>query len=126
MRRVSCASTSLTSMSRVSRSARSIASRVISWKTMRRRHLRLQDLGQVPGDRLSLAVLVCREQQFVGVAQQLLEVGDALLLVGVQHVQRLEVVFDVDAEARPRLLLVFGRNVGGTLGKVADVSDAGL
>ena len=36
MRRVSCASTSRWSTSRVSPSARSIASRVISWKTIRR------------------------------------------------------------------------------------------
>ena len=36
MRRVSCASTRRSSISRVSPSARSIAGRVISWKTIRR------------------------------------------------------------------------------------------
>ena len=91
-----------------------------------RRHLRLQHLGQVPGDRLALAVFVRREQKLVGLVQKLLQIGDALLLLGVDDVQRLEVVVDVDAEASPRFLLVFGGHVGGALGEVADVADARL
>ena len=89
-------------------------------------HLRLQHLEQVPGDRLALAVLVRREQELVGVGEQLLQLRDRLLLVRVDDVERLEVVLDVDAEARPRLLLVLLRDVGGALGKVADVADARL
>ena len=69
------------------------------------RHLRLQHLEQVPGDRLALAVLVRREQELGGVLQLALQLVDLLLLVGIDDVERLEVVVDVDAEARPRLLL---------------------
>ena len=40
------------------------------------RHLRLQLLEQVPGDRLALAVFVRREQELVGVLELALQVGD--------------------------------------------------
>ena len=86
------------------------------------RHLRLQHLQQVPGDRLALAVFVGREQELVGVLQELLQLADLLLLVRVDDVERLEVVLDVDAEPRPLLLLVLLRDVGGALGQVADVA----
>jgi hypothetical protein len=78
----------------------------------------------MPSDRLALAILVRREQQLVGLVQTLLQVGDALLLLGVDDVQRLEVVVDVDAETGPRFLLVFGGHVGRALGKIADVPNA--
>ena len=90
------------------------------------RHLRLQHLEEVPCDRLALAVLVGREQQLVGVLQPLLQVGDRCLLLGVDDVERLEVVVDVHAEPRPLLLLVFGGDVGRAFGEVADVPDARL
>ena len=44
------------------------------------RHLRLQHLDEVPGDRLAFAVFVRREQELVGVLQLRLQVGDDLLL----------------------------------------------
>jgi hypothetical protein len=90
------------------------------------RDLRLQHLQQVPGDRLALAVLVRREQELVGVGEQLLQLADLLPLVRVDDVEGLELVVDVDAEPRPRLLLVLLGNVGGALGEVADVADARL
>jgi hypothetical protein len=90
-----------------------------------RRHLRLQLLQQVPGDRLALAVLVRREQQLVGVLQLLLQVGDDALLVRVDHVVGLEPLLDRDAErAVPFPLLL--RDVRCPLRQVADVADAGL
>ena len=57
----------------------------------------LQHLAQVPGDRLALAILVRRQQKLVGLLQLALEVGHDALLVGVDHVVRLEAVLDVDA-----------------------------
>ena len=86
-------------------------------------NLGVQDLEQVPGDRLALAVFVRREQELGGVLQLALELVDLLLLVGIDDVERLERVIDVDAEAGPRLLLHRGRNVGGAIGKIADVAD---
>jgi hypothetical protein len=80
------------------------------------RHLGLQDLLEVPGDRLALAVLICREEELVGVLQEFLELGDLLLLVGVDDIQRLEVMIDVDTESCPRLALEFRRDVGRPLG----------
>jgi hypothetical protein len=90
------------------------------------RHLRLEHLAQVPGDRLALAILVGREQDLVGLLDVLAEGGDHLLLLRADHVEGREVVLDVDAEPRPRLPLVLGGDVGGPLGEVADVPDARL
>ena len=89
-------------------------------------HLRLQHLEQVPGDCLALAILVRREQELVGVGELLLELRDRLLLVGVDDVEGLEAVLDVDAEARPRLPLVLLGDLGGAVGKVPDVADGRL
>ncbi len=90
------------------------------------RDLRLQRLDQVPGDGLALAVLICREVQLGGLLDQFLELGDLGLAVRRDHVQRLEAVVDVDAEARPRLTLVLRGDVGGVARQVADVADARL
>ena len=90
------------------------------------RDLGLQDLEQVPGDRLALAVLVRREQQLVRVLEQALELGDLAALVGVDDVERLEALLDVHAEPGPGLALLVGRDVRGAGGQVADVADAGL
>jgi hypothetical protein len=90
------------------------------------RDLRLQDLEQVPGDCLAFAVFVRREQQLVGALQRPLQLRDLALLVGIDHVERLEAVLDVHPEARPRLLLQLLRDLRRTVGKVADVADARL
>ena len=89
-------------------------------------NLRLQHLEQVPRDRLSFAVLVRREQELVGVGELLAQLRDGPLLVGVDDVQRLEAVLDVDAEARPRLAFVLLRDLGGAVREVANVADRGL
>ena len=126
MRRVSWASTRCWSRSRVCSTAARIASRVISWKTIRRTGtFGLEHLQQVPGDGLALAVLVCREEQLVRVLEGPLELGDLLLLVGVDDVERLEVGVHVDGElAEPALLL--RRRQLGRRRQVADVADARL
>ena len=90
------------------------------------RHLRLQDLEQMPGDRLALAILVGCEQELARVLQLALQLVDLLLLVGIDQVERLERVVDVDAESGPRLLLDRGGNVCGAVGEVADVADRRL
>jgi hypothetical protein len=90
------------------------------------RHLGLEDLPQMPGDRLALAVLVRREEELVGVLQQFLELGDLLFLVRVDDVQRFEIVIDVDAELGPLLALVLGRNLRGLPRKVTNMADTGL
>ena len=127
MRRASWASTSRRSRSRHSSTARAMAAGVISWKTMRLTgHRRREHLGEVPRDRLALAVLVGGEVQLVGALQQLLEVGHHRLLRRGDHVERLEAVVDVDPEARPRLALVGGRDLVGPARQVADVADGRL
>ena len=80
----------------------------------------------MPGDGLALAVLISGQQEFVGVLEKRLELGDLLLLVGVDDVEGLEVVVHVDPEAGPRLAAVLGRDLGSLVGHVADVADAGL
>src|SRR5215472_2592280 len=44
----------------------------------------------------------------------------------MHHIQGLEVVVHVHAEPRPRLLAVLDRDLGGLVGHVPDVADAGL
>ncbi len=90
------------------------------------RDLRLELFEQVPGDRLALAVFISGEQQFVGVLEQVLELGDLLPLVGVDDVERLEVGVDVHAEARPWLPAVLRRYLRSLVRHVADVADARL
>src|SRR5262249_17670861 len=90
------------------------------------RDLRLQLLEKVPGDRLALAVFIGGEQELVGVLEQVLELGDLLPLVGVDDVERFEVVVDVHAEAGPRAAALSGRYLRGLVRHVADVADAGL
>ena len=80
----------------------------------------------MPGDRLALAVLVRGEQQLVCLVEQFPQLAYLLLLIRVDHVQRLEPGVDVDAEPCPRLLLVLGRYVGRLVWQVTDVTDARL
>ena len=77
----------------------------------------------MPGDRLAFTILVRREQELVGIREALLQVGDDLLLAGVDDVVRLEAVVDVDAERAEPLALGLG-DVLGAIRKVTDVSDA--
>jgi hypothetical protein len=67
----------------------------------------------VPGDRLSLAVLIGGEEELVGLLEQLLELGDVRLLVARDDVVGREVVVDVDRQPAPRLVLDLRRGVGG-------------
>ncbi len=79
----------------------------------------------MPRDGFALAVLIGGEEEFVGLGQQLLQLPDLGLLVGVDDVDRLEVVLDVDTEAA-HLAGVLVRYLGGAVREVADVPDARL
>ncbi len=87
-------------------------------------HLGLEHLAQVPGDGLALAVLVSGQIELVGVLEQLPQLVDLRPLVGVDDVQRFELVLDVHSETRPRRPLVLLGDVVGLLRQVADVTDA--
>ena len=90
------------------------------------RHLGLELVEEVPGDGLTLAVLVGCEEELGGVLEEALELGHVGALVPGHHVVGREVVVDVDAEPGPRLALDLGGDVGGALREVADVPDRGL
>src|SRR5262249_36476103 len=78
------------------------------------------------GDRLALAVLVRREQEFVRILEQSAELSDLFRPVGADDIESLEVVVDVDAQGRPRLGLELGRNVGSVARQIAEMAVAGL
>jgi hypothetical protein len=82
-----------------------------------------QHLGQVPRDRLALAVFVRCQVQLVGSLEELLQVGHDRLLRGRHDIERFEAVVDVDAQSCPRLALVGGRDLVCPAGQVADVPD---
>ena len=67
---------------------------------------RRENLDEVPGDRLTLAILIGRKVQLVRLLEQLLEFGDLLLLVAGDDIQSFEIVLNVDAEAGPCLPLI--------------------
>ena len=85
-------------------------------------HLRLQHLEQVPGDRLTLAVLISCEPQLVRIFQGPLELGDRLLLVRVDHIIRSEVLVDIDGELAERPLLELCGQLRG-FGEVTNMPD---
>jgi hypothetical protein len=87
---------------------------------------RREHLEQVPRDGLPFPVLIGGEIELGRVLQALLELADDLLLLGGHHIEGLEAVVGVDAEARPRLTLVGGRNFGRVPGEVPDVTHGGL
>ncbi len=64
-------------------------------------HLGLQGLDQVPGNGLTLPILICGQVEGRGVLEQILELLDLLLAPGGVDVDGLEVAFDVDSQARP-------------------------
>ena len=72
------------------------------------RNLGLKDLEKVPSDSLTLAVLISCQEEFVGLFQEFLELGDLFLLVGIHDVIRGEAVLDVDGEAPVGALLHIG------------------
>jgi hypothetical protein len=88
--------------------------------------LGLELVEEVPGDRLSLAVLIGGQEELVGVLEQALELADVRLLVARDDVVGRELVVHVDREATPRLVLDRGWRVGGVVGEVTDVPDRGL
>ena len=90
------------------------------------RHLRLQRLQQVPRDRLTLTVGVCREQELVALLELGAQVRHLFLLVGADHVDRGETGVRVHAQLCPRLLLVLGGNVRSAARQVANVADRSL
>ena len=73
---------------------------------------RLEDRGQVPGDRLALTVFVSREVDQVGFRGQLLEFGYPRLALGRDYVLGFKVVFEVNPEL--------------ALGQIADMAKRGL
>ena len=87
-------------------------------------NLGLEDLEKVPSDSLTFAVLISCQEEFVGLFEELLELGDLFLLVGIDNVIRGEAILDVDGEAPVGTLLHVGGQLRG-LWQVANVTDRG-
>ena len=79
----------------------------------------------MPGDGLALTVVIGGQVELVGVLEGLLELGDRLLLVRVDHVVGREVVLDVNRELPIGTLLHGGGQLGG-LREVPDVPHGGF
>jgi hypothetical protein len=80
----------------------------------------------VPGDCFAFAVLICCEDQFIGIFEELFELIDFLLLIRVDDIERREFVLDIDAFARPGELLKLLWDVRGPLWQVADMANRGF
>ena len=90
------------------------------------RNFRAKQVLQVPADGFSLAVLVSCEVDEVRFPDRGPHFLDQVLLALRNHVDRLELSVDIDAQTAPRLLLVLGRNLGRAVGQVADMPDRRL
>ena len=88
-------------------------------------HFGLENLEEVPGDGLALAVVICCQVELFSALEGLAELGDRLLLIGIDDVIGLEAVFDVDRELPVGALLLRGRQLGG-LSQITDMADGGL
>jgi hypothetical protein len=80
----------------------------------------------VPGDCFAFTVLICCEDQLIGIFKELFELINLLLLIGVDDIERGEFVLDIDALARPGKLLKLLWDVRGPLWQVADMSNRGF
>ena len=96
--------------SRASRTALAVIS--LNWMRLDVRVGVAQDLGDVPGDGLALAIGVRRQVDRLGLGGGLLQLGHHLFLAGLDAVDRDEAVRLVHAEL--------------ALGQVADVAHGGL
>ena len=99
-RRACWASTRCMSMSRGLAMACRIASFVISWKTIRFvfSGFNFKHLKQVPGDSLSLAVLIGSQPHHIGFGRLFFEGLDQLFLVGRNFVNGFVMMSYIDAE----------------------------
>ena len=86
--------------------------------------LGLEDLEEVPGNGLSLTVIVGGQVELVGTLEGLAQGGDGLALVGVDHVVGGEPVLHVHGEPAVGTLLHVRGQLGG-LGEVTDVPHGG-
>ena len=84
----------------------------------------VQDLEQMPSNGLPFAILIGGEIELVGVLEEPLQAADMAFLVGVNQVEGLEVVLDVDSQDLP--FLVRSLDVAGADGQVTDVANGGL
>ena len=90
------------------------------------RHLRRQQLEEVPTDAFAFPVFVRRQEQLISTLEGVLEFANRLLLVLRDHVQRLEIRVGVHTEVGPFLPLGRCRNLAGVVGKVADMPHGGF
>ena len=88
------------------------------------RHLRLKHLQQMPADRLSLAVLIGRQQHMVSRLQLLAQTRHMRPVLARHDVVRLEAVVDIHREVRPRLALDRCRTLRRPPRQIANVSEA--
>ena len=90
------------------------------------RHLRRQQLEQVPTDAFAFPVFVRCQKQLISTLESVLEFANRLLLVLRDHVQRLEIRVGVHTEIGPFLPLGRCGNLAGVVGEVADVPHGGF
>ena len=77
----------------------------------------------MPGDCFALAVLVCCQNEFVGIFHQRFEIADLRFFIWVDDIKGLEIFFDIDALFSPGDFLIFLRDICCSLREVADMAD---
>ena len=90
------------------------------------RDLWIEYFEKVPRNGLTLTILIRCEIELVAVLQQRLQLLDLILLVRRNHIERLEVIVDIDAHPGPALALVGRRHIGSVSRQVTNVADRGL
>jgi hypothetical protein len=90
------------------------------------RHLGLEHLGQMPADALTLAIFIGGQNQLVGILELIAQLLDHLLLAAGHDIERIKILFDIDAKPRPRFTLILGRDLAGRCRQITNMAHAGL
>ena len=80
----------------------------------------------MPAYTFAFAVFVGRQNKFANLLQRIFEFGNQFFSVRTDHIERIKVIFDVDAQSGPGLLFEFCRDFLRAGGEVADMAHAGL
>ena len=64
----------------------------------------------MPANTFAFAVFVGRQNKLANFLQRIFEFGDQFFSVRTDHIERIEVIFDVDAQSGPGLLFEFCRD----------------
>jgi transcription antitermination factor NusG len=90
------------------------------------RYFGLEHLEQMPANALAFTIFVSRQQQLVSVFQRIFQRLDHLLFILRDHIERLKVTLNIDANLGPVFAFDIGWNFASGLGQIAHMTHRGF